>query len=190
MQPLGICCPIQILSRIESIQYNHSDDDHSVVAVVSHHRPSLEMRHLHSLQNHKIRLLLHQRATPSAGKLNDAIDTSDFDEQPRGCQGSQKPHQTLVILENAMGSRRSLWASIDTKRVLSGENSKERQTGNLKGQPCELKIVSYADICIILRSNRSESAASALILSQPWVLAARRRANTDLGVQERQYRKR
>lgn len=80
MQPLGIHCPIQMLSRIECIQYNYSDDNHSVVRIVSGDRPSSEMLYSRSLQNHKIGLLLHQRAAPPAGKLDNAIDASDFDE--------------------------------------------------------------------------------------------------------------
>lgn len=56
---MEIHSPVQILPRVESIQYNHSNDDHSVTELVSQIQPGWEMD-LHSLQNHKIRLLLHQ----------------------------------------------------------------------------------------------------------------------------------
>ena len=143
---------------------------------------------LRSLQNHKIRLLLHQRAAPPASKLNDTIDASDFDEQPRSCQSSQEVHQTLVISEDRRCSCRSVGASIDTKRVLCREYRKEGQTSDLKCQSCKLEAVSDGEICVILGRNRCKSTASALNQSQRELRPERGRARTDLGAQEKQCR--
>ena len=124
IQSLRIFGPVQIFSRVESVEDNHRDDYHTVIQSVNGHGPCSDAPNLHSFQNHKIRLLLHQRAAPPPSKLDDAIDASDFDEQPRRCQSTQEVNQALVVFENYRCSCRSLWVAVDTKCVFCGENGK------------------------------------------------------------------
>lgn len=79
-QLLRIHSPVKILPRIESVQHNNSDDDHSVKQSVSDDWPRWKTLDLHSLQNHKVCLLLHQWATPPASKFNDAVNASNLNE--------------------------------------------------------------------------------------------------------------
>ena len=81
------------------------------------------MRYLHSFQHHEICLFHHQRATPASGKLNDTVDASNLNEQPGSRQCTQKINQTLVVVEDVRGSRRSLWVPVNTECVFPRQSS-------------------------------------------------------------------
>ena len=119
------------------------------------------MDNLHSIQDDKVGLVLHNRVLPSLGHLGNTVDTSGEDGQESDEQRHGKKPESKILDDDIRRRAHLSSSSVEAGKVVSDQDCEYKQRKHLPHDTCHHQIIPQFLVSRCFRS-RGDASTGAL----------------------------